>query len=123
MKMQTSEQHLGKKGEEIAMEFLRKKGYSLLHSNYRIGRAEIDIIAESTNATVFIEVKTRSSLEYGYPESFVSKKQERMLIDAAEEYTFKNAPAKAIRFDIIAIIVNKNGTEIEHFEDAFWPYG
>lgn len=119
--MQTSEQHLGKKGENLAVKFLKKKGYNILKQNHRIGRAEIDIIAESSDSTVFIEVKTRSSLEYGYPESFVSKKQEGMLIEAADMYIFKNEPIKPIRFDIIAILLVKKETEIMHFEDAFWP--
>ena len=119
--MQTSEQHLGKKGEEIATSYLRKKGFNILRQNFRIGRAEIDIIAETIDATVFVEVKSRSSLAYGYPECFVSKKQQKILIKAADTYVFKQQPTKPIRFDIVAIIITKNATEITHFEDAFWP--
>lgn len=119
--MQTSKQYLGKKGEQLAHQFLIDKGYRILHRNYRIHYAEVDIIAESEENTVFFEVKTRSSLEFGYPETFVTKKQEYLLMEAAENYCIKNEPIKPIRFDIIAIILTPESTEITHFEDAFWP--
>ncbi|MFT5724892.1 MAG: putative endonuclease [Bacteroidia bacterium] len=121
--MKTAQQHLGQKGEDIAINFLKQKGLSILFRNYRIGRAEIDIIAESSEWLLFIEVKTRSSLKYGYPESFVSKKQENMLFDASEAYCVKHQSTKHIRFDIIAILIVDKRINIMHFEDAFWPMG
>jgi putative endonuclease len=121
LNVKTSQQHLGSKGEKLALAHLRKNGYLILHCNYRIGRAEVDIIAEKQDCTVFIEVKTRSSIEFGYPETFVSKKQERTLIAAAEIYLAKNKEVKPIRYDIIAIIITREATTITHFEDAFWP--
>ena len=62
---------LGKKGEEIAANYLAEKGYKIIARNWRFGKDEIDIIAEHDNFLVIIEVKTRSSSDYGEPEEAV----------------------------------------------------
>ena len=63
---------LGKKGETIAKEYLLEKSYSIVEKNWRYVKAEIDLIAQKEDVIVFVEVKTRSSNNYGDPESFVS---------------------------------------------------
>ncbi|MFN0275766.1 MAG: YraN family protein [Chitinophagales bacterium] len=113
---------LGKKGEEKASEFLRKKGYEILVTNWRSGRAEVDIIAKHKNVVVFIEVKTRTSYAFGYPEESVSSQKQKLMAKAAGDYLYENKLENEIRYDIIAVYSSKDGKWfIKHFEDAFFP--
>jgi putative endonuclease len=112
---------LGKKGETIAKEYLLEKSYSILEENWRYLKAEIDLIAQKEGFIVFVEVKTRSSNNYGDPESFVSDKQQKMIIHAANEYIMKNDLELEARFDIISIIMSKKSEGIRHIEGAFYP--
>ena len=70
----------GKKGEELAKSFLIEKGYEILASNYRYKKAEIDLIAKKENILAIIEVKTRTSIDYGAPESFVNNKKIKLIL-------------------------------------------
>jgi putative endonuclease len=76
----------GKAGEELAVKYLRSKGYTILETNWRLGRNEIDIIAEADHCLVVVEVKTRHSTDFGNPESFVTREKQRLLIRAANAY-------------------------------------
>ena len=77
---------MGRRGEEIALEFIRKKGYNILDTNWRHRKAEIDIIAKSKDVLIFIEVKSRSSDYYGRPETFVTTKKQQLISDARDSY-------------------------------------
>lgn len=110
---------LGKKGEEIAIDFLVKKGYQILDKNWRYLKAEVDIIAENKNTLVAIEVKTRTSDYFGDPQEFINKKKIKLLVLAMNEYVLSKNLDYEVRFDVIAIIKNKNSFQIEHIEDAF----
>ena len=112
---------LGKKGETIAKGYLLEKSYTILEKNWRYLKAEVDLIVQNDDFIVFVEVKTRSSSNYGDPESFVSGKQQKMIINAANEYVIKNNIEREARFDIISIIISNNTEEIRHIEDAFYP--
>ena len=112
---------LGKKGETIAKGYLLEKSYTILEKNWRYLKAEVDLIVQNDDFIVFVEVKTRSSSNYGDPESFVSGKQQKMIINAANEYIIKNNIEREARFDIISIIISNNTEEIRHIEDAFYP--
>ena len=113
---------LGKKGESEAAEFLEKKGYTLIQRNFVFQKAEIDIIARKDNILAIVEVKTRSSLDFGLPQDFVKPKKIQLLVKAVNEYVISNDLDVEVRFDIIAIH-NKNKTfEIEHIEDAFYHF-
>lgn len=111
----------GIKGEQIAENFLLKKGYKILHCNWRFGRREVDIIAQQGNMLVFIEVKTRSSYHFGYPEESVGPKKQGFLKQAAEAFMEMETAYTSARFDTISILM-KNGEvrEVIHFEDAFY---
>lgn len=112
---------IGTNGELFAKKFLEKKGYHILAQNWRWGKKEIDIIAESQDCIVFIEVKTRSNIAYGYPEEAVSEKKKNFLKEAASAYYEQNLCDKMIRFDIISILLNPKGDfEIVHLEDSFY---
>lgn len=110
---------LGKKGEQLAIDFLIKKGYSILDKNYRYLKAEVDIIAQKKGVLAAVEVKTRTSDYFGNPEEFVNPKKIKLLLSAIDNYVVERDLDVEVRFDIIAIINNKKGTKIEHLEDAF----
>lgn len=114
---------LGKKGEELAVEHLRKGGYEILAENYTHQRAEVDIIARTGDILVIVEVKTRSTPDFGLPQEFVKPKQIRQLLKAADFFiNDQNLAEVETRFDIIAIVINKKGVQLEHLEDAFYHF-
>lgn len=118
------QQAKGKLGEDLAAEYLLQKGYTLLHRNWRNSRQEIDIIAQTGDILVFVEVKARSSSAFGAPQDFVDYKKEAHLEKASLAYLENSGHNGEIRFDIIAIQFNKKGkADIQHIEDAFFPYG
>jgi len=112
---------VGKTGEELALTFLKEKGYEILHTNLRLEKVEVDIIAKDKNQIVFVEVKTRSSAMVE-PEKAVNKSKQKNLQRAAEIFLEERQLKNELRFDIIAIFKQKNNMDIEHFEDAFYPY-
>jgi putative endonuclease len=112
---------LGNKGEMLASRFLLDKGYAVHHHNWRSGHKEIDIIAQQRNVLVFVEVKSRTSEEYGNAYDAVDDKKIRLLISAAQAYIRKYNIDLKFRFDIITVIGNSEPYRIEHIEDAFYP--
>lgn len=113
----TDKMETGAIGENLAAEYLTKKGFQVVARNFRCRKAEIDMIVKRDNWLIFVEVKTRSSNAWGEPESFVNSLQRRLIYDAAEEYIYKTDWQGHIRFDIVSV---KPGLrpEIVHFEDA-----
>ena len=110
---------LGKEGELIAQQFLQKKGFKILECNWQQIRYEVDIIAYDKKFLVFIEVKTRSSMRYGFPDESVNFKKEKMLIEAAEIYLEKKDLYNEVRFDIVSVIKNEKEERVYHIVDAF----
>lgn len=113
---------LGKLGEEMAVEYLQKEGYTILETNWTFEKAEIDIIAQKENTLAVVEVKTRSSLEFGLPQDFVKPKKIQLLVKAVNAFVIEKDLDIEVRFDIIAI--NKEGKSfvIEHLIDAFFHF-
>lgn len=112
----------GTMGEDLARQHLQAKGYSILSQNWRYRRTEVDLIARIGHTLVFVEVKTRSTAFFGLPESFVTEKKQQQLATAAEAYCERHSDGTLeVRYDIVAIILNEHGHEIQHFEDAFFP--
>ena len=113
---------LGRLGELLAKEYLEQRGYVILEKNWVYGRAEIDLIAFYEQQLIFVEVKTRRSIDHGEPEDFVNWKKEKQMEFASGVYIDKRNHQGEIRFDIIAIVFeNKDLYKINHIEDAFWP--
>jgi putative endonuclease len=111
---------VGKAGEALAIAFLRKKGYKILHCNWRAGHNELDIIAQEDITTIFVEVKTRTTDNAGNPEQGVTKTKQNEIKKATAIYMLDNETDK-IRFDVIAVTFWPGAdTEIMHFEDAFF---
>lgn len=113
---------LGKLGEELAVEFLQKAGYAIIETNFVFQKAEIDIIAQKDNVLAVVEVKTRSSVDFGSPQDFVNPKKIKLLVKAIDEYVLKNDLDFDIRFDIIAVHKEDKSFIIEHLEDAFYHF-
>jgi putative endonuclease len=111
----------GKLGEDIAAEYLKRKGYIIRTRNYRYGRVELDVICEHNNEIIFVEVKTRTSDLMAYPEQAVGRSKQRNIRMAAENYMEENALILSARFDIIAVVKGEK-FEVEHIEDAFYPF-
>ena len=113
---------LGKLGEEMAIEYLQKNGYEILATNWVYQKAEIDIIARAGGVVAVVEVKTRSSGEFGLPQEFVGQKKIRLLLKAVDEYMQVYDMEEEVRFDIVAVSKNAHGFEIEHLKDAFYHF-
>jgi putative endonuclease len=113
---------LGQLGEDLAVDFLQKNGYEILDRNWRFQKAEVDIIAQKKDVLAVVEVKTRSSLEFGLPQDFVNPKKIQLLVKAINEYVVSKDLDVTVRFDIIAIHYTKVNIDIEHIEEAFYYF-
>jgi len=112
---------IGTKGELIAVNFLKNNGFIIHATNWRSGKKEIDIIAEIGDTIVFVEVKTRSNFNFGYPEEAVDERKKKLIKLAAEEFFLAFPSNKHLRFDIISILHLQGITlEILHLKDAFY---
>jgi putative endonuclease len=107
----------GSKGENLAAEFLKGKGFKIVARNYRFKHAEIDLIIQRDDWLIFVEVKTRSSNSFGEPEEFVTEFKARKIFEAAEAYIFKTDWQGHVRFDVVSVMLGQN-SEVVHFEDA-----
>lgn len=111
----------GREGEEVARNYLQKKGYTILETNWHWHHYELDIIAMDEDMLVIVEVKTRAVDHLLSPEDAVDWKKMRRMVAAADAYVRYFHMDAPVRFDIISVIKGKNGYEIEHFDDAFLP--
>lgn len=112
---------IGKKGEEIARQYLERKQYLIIHTNYRAGTKEIDIIARKDNCVVFVEVKTRKNKRYQNDADRITPAKQQFLIEAAEHYFQQFQEIAEYRFDLISITFTRPYPEIIHIEDCFKP--
>jgi len=134
---------LGKIGEDAASSYLSSSGYIIIEKNYSCKLGEIDIIAKKGRDLVFIEVKTRTNLSYGYPEESVSRYKIKKIKNVAKFFIINNNSFSDFnyRFDVISIIIDKymadnivcsddinsdikkiyssNGSKFEHIKNAF----
>lgn len=97
----------GRRGEDLAHRYLRKRGYVVVARNYRLaaGDAEADIIAWQEDTLVFVEVKSRQTEEFGSPERAVGPEKEAHLRRVAREYTRKaGISAEQVRFDLVTVV-------------------
>ncbi|TXI67087.1 MAG: endonuclease [Flavobacterium sp.] len=113
---------LGKLGEELAVDFLEKNGFEILETNWVFDKAEVDIIAQKNGILAVVEVKTRSSIEFGLPQDFVKPKKIQLLVKAINEYVTQNDLDVEVRFDIVAIHKENKEFVIEHIEEAFYYF-
>jgi putative endonuclease len=111
----------GALGEKLAQDFLKKRGYRIVETNYRCRRGEIDIIARHKDCLVFIEVRTKSNLDFGTPEESISSTKKARMRTSAAFYlqSLPNFP-ESWRIDFVAVEIGENGKarRIEIFESA-----
>jgi len=108
--------NLGKRGEDISIEFLKKQGYKITERNYRCSLGEVDIIAKDKDVLCFVEVKTRKTEEYGLPEEAIGWHKQRKLARVALAYLReKKIDKQDVRFDVVSVC----GERIELIKDAF----
>ncbi len=124
--MKRYKQQLGKSGEDLAVDFLKKNGFEILERNYRFGHKEIDIIGKDKSTIVFIEVKTGRSKKFGSPQERVNLKKQKSMIEVAQAYIQKNDFRDFdFRFDVVAISFERGNRifeecfAIEHIKNAF----
>lgn len=113
---------LGKIGEDMAVDFLNDHGYHILERNYRFNKAEVDILAQKDDVLAVVEVKIRSTSNFGNPQDFVKPKQIKNLVKAVDHYINLNDLDTDVRFDIIAITKSNGDYKIEHLKDAFYHF-
>lgn len=112
---------IGSFGEQLALKELQRNGFEILETNWRYHPLEIDIIAQKENALHIVEVKTRSTSDFGHPEQFVSRAKQKRLIKAAHEYILLKDLDLEVYFDIVSVVVSDNTHEVVLIEDAFTP--
>ena len=110
----------GKKGELLAAIWLKANGYEILFVNWRYSHYEIDIIATRNGILHFIEVKTRKTTRFGYPEDDVSKKKFASLLNAGEEFLYQYPGWTRVQYDVLSItIVPGQSPEYYLIEDVY----
>ncbi|MBU0729978.1 MAG: YraN family protein [Proteobacteria bacterium] len=114
-------QTLGKVGERLAENYLIAQGYKILIRNYRTKIGELDLIAEDSGDLVFVEVKTRTSELFGAPHEAITRAKQQKIARTALEYMTRNGiNERAARFDVVGVMLQKNGTpRIEVLKNAF----
>jgi len=110
----------GQQGEAAAAQLLQTKGYEVVTRNYRHKKSEIDLIVRKDNWLVFVEVKTRRSQAFGYPEEFLGAQQVEKILEGAAAYLEQTNWQGNVRYDIVAVSICGGELLAEHIEDAFY---
>lgn len=110
---------LGKFAEQRAVDYLRQQNYQILARNFRWRYKEIDIIASQNKTLVIVEVKARTKLYFGAPETFVSRRKIQNLVEATNAYMDQFQIDWEVRFDVIALHFSRGSWEIKHLKNAF----
>ena len=132
----TEKQILGRLGEDIAADYLQKNGYRIVRRNQRLGKNELDIIAEDDNFIVFVEVKTRNCLypesgNFGIPSRAVDEGKRKNTVKAAKDFLLQNYVNKQPRIDVIEVYMLEPKGEfksptvlkVNHIRNAFDALG
>ena len=115
-----SKREKGKIGEDVAIEFLKNKGYEILEQNYYYNHGEIDIIAKENGVLVFVEVKSRRSARFGEPQESVTPKKQELLRRTAEGFVQeRNIGEMECRFDVVAVLFTDGSAECTLFKNCF----
>jgi putative endonuclease len=120
MTVDNAKQVLGKEGERIAEQYLKRKGYKLVERNYRCSAGEVDLIVLDRRVIVFVEVKTRTGHGFGTPLEAVQPRKQRKMTQAAQFFlSQKKLHERDARFDVVGISWLGHEPVIEHVENAF----
>lgn len=117
----SSEMSLGRKGEEVALQFLESRGLRLLERNWRWHHKEIDLIMEGGDAVHFVEVKSLRAPAARQPWEAVTPEKQRNVAMAAEHFIFERHIRKEARLDVVSVLFKDDSFEVEYIPDAFFP--
>lgn len=110
---------LGKNGEDVAVEYLKKNGYKVIERNFFCRQGEIDIIALDKECIVFLEIKSRTNTEYGLPSESVTKRKIEHMLKAIRYYLYiRNLEKENIRIDVIEVYVDKENYTVNHLKQV-----
>lgn len=112
---------LGREGEKFAAEYLLLAGYKIRHTNWRYGKKELDIVTVKDGMLIVFEVKTRVTKYWEEPKDAVVMRKQKNIIEAADGYVHEFDLDMEVQFDIISLVHNGIGFELEHIKDAFYP--
>ena len=112
----------GKEGEQLAADYLIKKGYAIKCKNYRYLKSEIDIIARKDDVLAIVEVRARSNDQIIPIADTITPKKIKLLVMGADHYVTSNEIDAEVRFDIITILKNSKLFKIVHLESAFYHF-
>lgn len=113
-------QSLGKRGEDLACDELRRLGYTILDRRFRTRGGELDVVARDGDVVVFVEVKARSDRRFGSPfEAITWRKRQRLSAMATSYLCLKRLVGVACRFDVVSVIERRSGPAIEVVRNAF----
>ncbi|MBV8068319.1 MAG: YraN family protein [Acidobacteriaceae bacterium] len=117
----TPDAALGRRGEDVAHRYLQRAGFTVIARNYRPGAdSEIDIVARQGEITVFVEVKSRTSAEFGSPDRAIDQEKRKHILRAAQSFmTRAGIDWNQVRFDVISVVFS-DPPEIDHLQDAFF---
>ncbi len=116
-----STREIGELAEGMAQRYLRKLGYQIKDTNWYHGHLELDIIAQDGDELVIVEVKARTGIRFEHPSEAVTDAKIKHIVEAADAYITERDIELDTRFDVITVIFFKEGHELEHFKDAFYP--
>ena len=112
-------QEVGKFGEDVAVKYLKQNGYKILDRNFSCKRGELDIVALQKKQIVFIEIKARTSIEYGLPKEAVTKKKSEHIYKTAEYYLYtRNLEKEDTRIDVIEVYIKNGKFRINHLKQV-----
>jgi putative endonuclease len=111
----------GAEAEDVASNYLIEQGYTIIHRNWYSGHNEIDIVARKNGILAIVEVRSLHRNTFQEPYQSVNKNKQRTIINATNSYIRRFNINDEVRFDIISILYGKDGPEIEHMENAFYP--
>ena len=120
-RMRMSRRQVGDRGERLAADYLRARGYDIIERNFRCREGEIDIVARQGETLVFVEVRTRRGRDFGTPEESISSLKQQRLVSLAEAYVqAHDQPNETWRIDVVAVELGPNGevSRLEHIENA-----
>jgi putative endonuclease len=110
----------GKKGEQLALEYLQAQGYLILEKNWTYKNYELDIIAQRHSCLHVVEVKTRCHNYLTEPELWVARNKQQQILKAAHAYVLQKNIDMEVQFDIIRVVLTGDSPTITHIEDAFY---
>ncbi|MDR0414476.1 MAG: YraN family protein [Prevotellaceae bacterium] len=111
----------GKRGEEVAKNYLLEHGFTIRDTNWRWGHRELDIVAQKNATLHIVEVKTRRANFLVEPQASVNRRKQQHTVAAANAYVQRFNLTFDVQFDIITVVTSGDRSEVEYVPEAFYP--